>query len=263
MKLCSVVAAIVSSIVVSSSSSPFTAAFVPIVASSARRSSIVVQMSATDSIQGAQSMIDAIIDEKNCNPVFVRLAWHDSGTYDVNLKDEPWPKAGGAIGSIRFAPEITHGANKGLAGAVALLEPVKEKFPDLSYADIFQMASARAIELAGGPKIDMKYVPLYGCFIIVDDHSTVSSTPLNVLIVVLYFIISYILFLMASLFSHFISFKDTVAWMPRVQNSAVPKEICPMATPMPRASTVVPVVRHPRKTTPPMDTCAKSFIAWV
>jgi hypothetical protein len=32
---------------------------------------------AMDTIQGAQSMIDAIIDEKNCNPVLVRLAWHE------------------------------------------------------------------------------------------------------------------------------------------------------------------------------------------
>lgn len=109
-------------------------------------------------LEGAQVMIDSIIDEKNCNPVFVRLAWHDSGTYDDSLKTETWPKAGGATGSIRFAPEIKHGANAGLAGAVALLEPVKTAFPDLSYADLFQMASARSILLAGGPIIDMKYV---------------------------------------------------------------------------------------------------------
>jgi len=30
-----------------------------------------------ESLDGAQAMIDAIIDEKNCNPFFVRLAWHD------------------------------------------------------------------------------------------------------------------------------------------------------------------------------------------
>ena len=107
------------------------------------------------SLDGAQGMIDEIIDEKNCNPFFVRLAWHDSGTFDANVKGD-WPAAGGAIGSIRYAPEITHGANNGLINAVKLLEPVKEKFPDLSYADIFQMASARGIEKAGGPKIDMK-----------------------------------------------------------------------------------------------------------
>lgn len=111
---------------------------------------------AKDTLDGAQSMIDSIIDEKNCNPFFVRLAWHDSGTYDVSLKEQTWPKAGGAIGSIRFEPEIKHGANNGLIGAIKLLEPVKEKFPDMSYADIYQMASARSIELAGGPKIDMK-----------------------------------------------------------------------------------------------------------
>ncbi|EED91466.1 ascorbate peroxidase, partial [Thalassiosira pseudonana CCMP1335] len=107
-------------------------------------------------LDGAQAAIDEIIKEKNCGPVFVRLAWHDSGTFDVNI-NEAWPAAGGAIGSIRFEPEINHGANAGLAGAVKLLEPVKEAFPEVSYADIFQMASARSIELAAGPKIDMKY----------------------------------------------------------------------------------------------------------
>jgi len=101
-------------------------------------------------------MIDGIIAEKNCGPIFVRLAWHDSGTYDKNVTG-PWPLAGGAIGSIRFDPEITHGANKGLINAIKLLEPVKAKYQDVSWADIFQMGSARAIELAGGPKIDMIY----------------------------------------------------------------------------------------------------------
>lgn len=109
-------------------------------------------------LDGAQSMIDGILKEKNCGPVFVRLAWHDAGTYDVGLTETAtWPGAGGAVGSIRFAPEINHGANAGLAGAVKLLEPVKEAYPGVSYADIFQMASATSIEMAGGPKIDMRY----------------------------------------------------------------------------------------------------------
>jgi L-ascorbate peroxidase len=109
-----------------------------------------------EALEGAQQMVDGIINEKNCGPVFVRLAWHDSGPHDASVTGD-WPAAGGAIGSIRFEPEIKHGANAGLAGAVKLLEPVKEKFPEVSYADIFQMGSARSIELAGGPKIDMKY----------------------------------------------------------------------------------------------------------
>jgi L-ascorbate peroxidase len=109
-----------------------------------------------DDLIGAQSMIDSIVDEKNCGPIMVRLAWHDSGTYDMNVNGE-WPTQGGAIGSIRFSPEIEHGANAGLSGALQLLGPVKEAFPEVSYADIFQMASARSIALAGGPKIDMIY----------------------------------------------------------------------------------------------------------
>jgi len=108
-------------------------------------------------LDGAQGMIEDILKEKNCGPFFVRLAWHDSGTYDCNIDASEWPKAGGATGSIRFEPEINHGANGGLSGAVKLLEPVKEAFPDVSYADIFQMASARGIALSGGPEIDMKY----------------------------------------------------------------------------------------------------------
>lgn len=101
-------------------------------------------------------MIDAIIYEKNCGPILVRLAWHDSGTFDVNNKEE-WPKAGGAIASIRFEPEIGHGANAGLIDAIKMLEVVKTKFPEVSYADIYQMASARSIETAGGPTIGVKY----------------------------------------------------------------------------------------------------------
>jgi L-ascorbate peroxidase len=117
-----------------------------------------------EELKNAQDAIDAIIKEKCCGPILVRLAWHDSGTYDKNLGEgkKPWPEAGGAIGSIRFAPEIEHGANKGLIRAIELLEPVKAAVPAMSYADIFQMASARAIALAGGPIIDMKYVALLG-----------------------------------------------------------------------------------------------------
>jgi L-ascorbate peroxidase len=111
---------------------------------------------AKEDLMGAQKMVDSIIYEKACGPIFVRLAWHDSGTYDVKVK-AAWPAAGGAIASIRFEPEINHGANAGLRGALKLLEPVKEAFPDMSYADIFQMASARAIETAGGPTIGVKY----------------------------------------------------------------------------------------------------------
>lgn len=38
-----------------------------------------------------------------------------------------------------------------------MLEPIKKQFPMVSYADLFQMASAVSVEMCGGPKIPMKY----------------------------------------------------------------------------------------------------------
>jgi L-ascorbate peroxidase len=88
----------------------------------------------------------------------VRLAWHDSGTYDNRNKSKPWPNAGGAIGSIRTDHEINAGPNAGLKKAIdAYLKPIKDQLPNTSWADLIQLASAVGIETAGGPKIDMKY----------------------------------------------------------------------------------------------------------
>ncbi|BAS79186.1 Os02g0553200, partial [Oryza sativa Japonica Group] len=41
--------------------------------------------------------------------------------------------------------------------ALKLIQPIKDKYPGITYADLFQLASATAIEEAGGPKIPMKY----------------------------------------------------------------------------------------------------------
>jgi len=108
-----------------------------------------------EELSAARKEIWDLCEEKNCNPVLVRLGWHDAGTHDVNIKE--WPKCGGAIGSIRFKPEIEHGANAGLAGVVKMLEPIKDKYKSVSWADLFQMGGAVAIEHAGGPKIAMRY----------------------------------------------------------------------------------------------------------
>lgn len=96
------------------------------------------------------------IDEENCHPILVRLAWHDSGTYDASLAHR-WPECGGANGSIRFDVELAHGANAGLKKAVLYLEPFKEKFSGLSWADLIQLAGATALELAGGPRSPVRY----------------------------------------------------------------------------------------------------------
>jgi len=85
----------------------------------------------------------------------IRLAWHDSGTYDQGVDE--WPQRGGANGSIVFEEELAHGANAGLSVAVNLLRPIKKKHADVSWADLMQLASAEAVRAAGGPAVPMRY----------------------------------------------------------------------------------------------------------
>jgi len=79
-------------------------------------------------------------DDGSIGPVLVRLAWHASGTYDVNTK------TGGSDGAtMRFTPEAVHGANAGLSEARKRLEPIKAKFAGLSYSDLWILSSYVAI----------------------------------------------------------------------------------------------------------------------
>ena len=48
-------------------------------------------------------------------------------------------KTGGPFGTIRHSAELAHEANNGLDIAVRLLEPIKEQFPIISYADLYQV----------------------------------------------------------------------------------------------------------------------------
>ncbi|CAD6244172.1 unnamed protein product [Miscanthus lutarioriparius] len=118
---------------------------------------VVRCMAASDAAQlkGAREDIKELLKTTYCHPILVRLGWHDSGTYDKNI--EEWPQRGGADGSLRFDAELSHGANAGLINALKLIQPIKDKYPGITYADLFQLASATAIEEAGGPKIPMKY----------------------------------------------------------------------------------------------------------
>lgn len=65
--------------------------------------------------------------------VFCCCRWHSAGTFDVNTK------TGGPFRTIKHPDELAHQANNGLDIAVRLLEPIKEQFPILSYADFYQV----------------------------------------------------------------------------------------------------------------------------
>lgn len=94
---------------------------------------------------------DANWDDGSLGPVFVRLAWHASGTF--NKEDG----SGGSNGAtMRFNPEAAHGANAGLHHARNTLESVKAQYPGISYSDLWTLAGVVAIEEMGGPKVGWK-----------------------------------------------------------------------------------------------------------
>nr|QCA42646.1 ascorbate peroxidase [Citrullus lanatus] len=98
-------------------------------------------------ITKARRKIRALVAEKHCSPLMLRLAWHSAGTFDVKSK------SGGPFGTMKNAAELAHEANRGLDIAVGLLEPIKEQVPILSYGDFYQLAGVVAVEVTGGPEI--------------------------------------------------------------------------------------------------------------
>ncbi|CAI0545340.1 unnamed protein product [Linum tenue] len=118
------------------------------------------------SVEKAKKKLRGLIAEKNCAPLMLRLAWHSAGTFDVKSK------TGGPYGTMRYAAELAHGANNGLDIAVRLLEPIKEQFPNITYADFYQLAGVVAVEITGGPEVpfhpgrEVSNYYVYDCFAI-------------------------------------------------------------------------------------------------
>jgi len=129
--------------------------------------SIAHASAATDYKTIREKIAKIIEDEPSHGPLFVRLAWHASGTFDKSSK------TGGSNGAtMRFKPESDDPANNGLGIARNLLEPIKKQFPEISYADLWTLAGVVAIEEMRGPtikwrpgrkdKVNSDYVPPNG-----------------------------------------------------------------------------------------------------
>jgi len=98
-------------------------------------------------------------DDGSAGPVFVRLAWHASGSWAPALipggpTSGPVVGTGGSNGAgIKLCPlEAADPANAGLSNAVAFLESVKQEHPWISYSDLFTLAGVVAIKEMGGPE---------------------------------------------------------------------------------------------------------------
>lgn len=100
----------------------------------------------------AKKLIDEDdFDDGSYGPILVRLAWHNSGSYDQNDKTET--KGGSYGGTMRFKTEQEDPANAGLVTAMKFLQSIKDKFPDLSYGDLFTLGGVVGIQEMQGPKI--------------------------------------------------------------------------------------------------------------
>ncbi|RXK41600.1 cytochrome c peroxidase, mitochondrial [Tremella mesenterica] len=87
-------------------------------------------------------------DDGSLAPVFIRLAWHASGTY--NKEDGT---GGSNYATMRFPAEASHGANNGLNIARDHMEKIKKEFPWISYGDLWTLGGVCAVQEAGGPTI--------------------------------------------------------------------------------------------------------------
>lgn len=93
-----------------------------------------------------RSEIQLLLDADSTNgPAFINLAYRCASTFRVT------DYKGGCNGArIRFSPEADWESNQGTAEALETLGPVKEKFPDITMADLIVLAGQTAIEDAGG-----------------------------------------------------------------------------------------------------------------
>jgi len=109
------------------------------------------------SLDDVKSDLKALIAEKNCGPIFIRLSWHDAGVYSTGNKAGGCPNA-----AMRFTDggEGTFGANAGLPTvALDLLKPITDKYvPNtISNADLWALAANVATEAMGGPAIKTRF----------------------------------------------------------------------------------------------------------
>ena len=93
--------------------------------------------------------IAELVEKHSCGPLLIRLSWHDSGTFCSKTM------SGGAHAAMRFSNshEARDDANAGLDKARKLLEPLKEKYPEVSYADLWSLAAVVSIKEMKGPDI--------------------------------------------------------------------------------------------------------------
>lgn len=83
-------------------------------------------------------------------PAYVRLAFHDAGTYDQSTG------TGGAHGSIHLPDELHRADNTGWGQVcMELIEEARAAYPSVSWADLIALSGTAAVQKCGGPVIEI------------------------------------------------------------------------------------------------------------
>eukprot|EP00283_Hemiselmis_rufescens_P016992 CAMPEP_0173437358 /NCGR_PEP_ID=MMETSP1357-20121228/17986_1 /TAXON_ID=77926 /ORGANISM="Hemiselmis rufescens, Strain PCC563" /LENGTH=418 /DNA_ID=CAMNT_0014402535 /DNA_START=74 /DNA_END=1330 /DNA_ORIENTATION=- len=99
--------------------------------------------------EGVRKEIWGLVDDDSeLAPLFLRLSFHTSGTYDQKTRT-----GGSQKGSIHYGKELNQADNAGLAQAVQLLDDIQKRHPEYSRADIYTLAGVHAVEMMGGPVV--------------------------------------------------------------------------------------------------------------
>ncbi|KAJ3037603.1 hypothetical protein HDV00_001491 [Rhizophlyctis rosea] len=95
-----------------------------------------------------RSLIPDKTQQDGWGPLFVRLAWHSCATYSAQ------DNSGGSNGAyMRLSFKATDPLHGGLDLARNRLDPVKERFPEVTYADLYVLCGVVAVKELGGPSI--------------------------------------------------------------------------------------------------------------
>lgn len=89
-------------------------------------------------------------DDGSYGPLLVRLAWHNSGSYDQHDKTDT--KGGSYAGTMRFKKEQGDPENAGLTQGMEFLEEFLTKY-DISHGDLYTLGGVVAIQEMNGPKV--------------------------------------------------------------------------------------------------------------
>lgn len=110
------------------------------------------------SLADIKADIKALVEEKKCGPILIRLSWHDAGVYSTGKLTGGCPNA-----AMRFTDggEGTFGANAGLPDvACGLLKSITDKYVTpgtISNADLWALAANVATEVMGGPAVPTRF----------------------------------------------------------------------------------------------------------